>query len=78
MSHSAIVILRLACNGQTYSLSHVGSEFVVAREPCTLPKGAEGDLLISIDGNERAVRVSFPDGVRAGERAVYAVVVECT
>ncbi|HVX60225.1 MAG TPA: hypothetical protein VHC19_06485 [Pirellulales bacterium] len=50
-----------------------GSAFVLA-EPCELPPGIEGDLLVIIDGNAHSQRVVLPNGVERGQTAVnYAL-----
>lgn len=51
-----------------------GSRFVLV-EPCELPSGTEGELLVIVDGNKMSRRVMLPDGVAKGEvSANYQVV----
>jgi hypothetical protein len=46
-----------------------GCTFVVA-QPCQVPAGTEGEMLVIVDGNEHSRRVRLPDGIIAGQTLV--------
>ncbi len=53
-----------------YRLAKTNDIRFVLAEPCELPPGIEGELLIIIDGNASSRMVTLPTGVAQGQIAV--------
>lgn len=63
-AYSAAVRLSLECDGRTIPLAQVADEWVIAREPQSLPPG-EAVVVVEIDGRARRRHVTLPEGMSA-------------
>ncbi len=68
--YSADVEGYLVVDGQRIVLGKTNSRQLFLAEPCELPPGTEGELLIIIDGNASSRLVTLPSGVVQGQIAV--------
>ncbi|HUE70155.1 MAG TPA: hypothetical protein VMP01_04630 [Pirellulaceae bacterium] len=68
--HSATVDLRLRVNGRILDVGQVGHKFLILAEPCELPPGTEGELIVTVDGKETVQRVILHDGARSDSAMV--------
>ena len=50
--YSAVVTLQLLVNGHVYPLAQTAPDFVILKEPATIPAGP-GTVVTIVDGNER-------------------------
>ncbi|MCA9247540.1 MAG: hypothetical protein KDA42_10505 [Planctomycetales bacterium] len=49
-------------------LAKTNAHTLVLADRCELPPGAEGDLVIVVDGEETSRRVMLPEGIELGQR----------
>ena len=56
--------LRLRVNGRILDVGQVGHKFLVLAEPCDVPPGTEGELVVTVDDKETVQRVVLYDGIR--------------
>lgn len=62
MRHSAIVLMELRINGFTLPVSHLGPNFLIAKDSVEHPP-TDAEIFLSVDGNERSWQVHLPDGI---------------
>ena len=62
--------LRLRVNGRILDVGQVGHKFLILTEPCELPPGTEGELVVTVDGKETERRVILYDGARTDSGVV--------
>jgi hypothetical protein len=61
--------------GQRFRLAKTNGATFTLVEPCELPPGTEGELLVIIDGKPDSKRIALPRGALADENIVgYQVV----
>jgi hypothetical protein len=65
--HSAIVRIELRLHGQVLPIGQLGPDFLMLKDPVDHGP-ADGEILLSIDGDERRWRVRLPEGISAHER----------
>jgi hypothetical protein len=74
--YSASVEAFLLVGGQHIRLAKTGPDKVVAVEPCELPPGTEGELVILVDGHRDSRSVVLDDGAISGRQEIrYSVAV---
>lgn len=70
--YSARVRLSLMVEGLRLSLAQVMPGLVILREPCDPIPASDGQIVISVDGNEETMDAFFPHGVGGSElKAIY-------
>lgn len=62
---SAKVVLELQVGSTTYSLSHVGNNFLIARGPCSVPPETSAELRVIVDDLPDSQPVFLPNGISA-------------
>lgn len=63
-------------NGQRMRLAKTNHREFVVLEPCDLPPGTEGELLVIVDGRPDSREVMLPEGMNLGQiRVSYQVTV---
>jgi hypothetical protein len=65
--HSADVQIQLSVNGHVLSVTKIGPEFLVVREPIDHPP-AEAEIALWIDGHESRWRVRLVEGIARERR----------
>jgi hypothetical protein len=65
-SYSAEVQMELRVNGRVFSVGQLGPDFVMLDDPVEHPP-ADGEMMVSIDGEVKRWPVWLPDGVVPGK-----------
>jgi hypothetical protein len=65
---SASVELHQQVNGSRISLSHVGRDELIFREPQSIPPETEGTLTVKIDNYQKCQTVVLYDGATPGSK----------
>jgi hypothetical protein len=74
--YSATVEAFFVVGDQHIRLAKTGPDEITLVEPCELPPGTEGDLVIIVDGHRDSRMVVLDDGAIAGRHEVrYSVAV---
>ena len=60
--YSTDVRMQLSVNGHIFRIGQLGPDFLILDDPADHPP-AEGEITMSIDGEESRWRVRLPDGV---------------
>jgi hypothetical protein len=68
--YSASVEGFLVVEGTRFRLAKTNGVNFVLVESCELAPGTDGELLIIVDGNADAKRITLPNGVKAGQSLV--------
>jgi len=68
--YSASVEAFLVIGEQHFSVAKTGRDAVVLAEPCALPPGTEGELVMIVDGHRESRAVVLDDGAINGRREV--------
>jgi hypothetical protein len=72
--YSASVEGFLVVGGQRYRLAKTNYRSFTLADDCDLPPGAEGELIVTVDGNSFSRFVSLPNGIAVGQStAAYTV-----
>jgi hypothetical protein len=66
-AHSAVVRMQLTLNGHVFSVSQLGPDFLMLRNPVDHPP-APADMVVSIDGREKRWPVYLVEGIKVSER----------
>jgi hypothetical protein len=74
-AHSAQVEMRLIVNGNSVSITHMGSDFVLI-DPVAEHQPGEATILLRIDQVERRWTVRLPNGISAGSTRVDVAIKE--
>jgi hypothetical protein len=64
-NYSAQVEMELRVNGRIFSVGQLGPNFVILDDPIDHPP-ADGEMMVSIDGQVKRWPVRLPDGVVPG------------
>lgn len=73
--YSADVESFFVTDGNRFRLAKSNDATLVLAEPCELPPGIEGELLIIVDGRANSQRIVLPEGVGQGQTSIcYSVV----
>jgi hypothetical protein len=65
-SYSADVQMELRVNGRIFDVGQLGPDFVILRDATEHPP-ADGEMMVSIDGDVKRWPVRLPDGVVPGK-----------
>jgi hypothetical protein len=72
--YSATVEGYLVVNGTRYRVAKTNAQTFVLADPCELPPGASGELLVIVDGSASSDPIDIPAGICHGQRVVpYAI-----
>lgn len=74
-AHSAQVEMRLILNGDSFSITHMGADFVLIEPAGSHPPG-EATIILQVDKAERRWTVRLPNGISAGSARVDIVGIE--
>jgi len=58
--------MELRVNGRIFDVGQLGPDFVILRDPIEHPP-ADGEMMVSIDGNVKRWPVRLPEGVSPGK-----------
>jgi hypothetical protein len=73
--HSAVVKIRLLVDGDSLTVSQMGSDCLFVDAPVPHQPG-EATIVMSVDDSERSWKVSLPEGVSAdSDRIIIAALV---
>jgi hypothetical protein len=64
--HSAQVDMHIVVGLRTYELAQAGPDFVIFAEPTSLAPETQGELVVTVDGEETRAATCLPKGVEAG------------
>jgi hypothetical protein len=68
-AYSAHVEMQLIINGISYSITHMGPDFLFVESPVEVPPG-EATIVLQVDQSERRWNVRLPDGLQPGHNRV--------
>ena len=68
-AHSAQVEMRLIVNGESISITHMGSDFLFIESAGDHPPG-DATIMLQVDQSERRWAVRLPDGISVGSKRV--------
>jgi hypothetical protein len=51
---------------RSFRIAQTGPNSFILRDPCELPPGTEGTIVISVDGDEREIHAFLQNGVAIG------------